>query len=433
MHLRFIGLTSLFLTLGSSALSASDQVPGPPQAQPIALVGGTVHPVSGPSIENGTVVFDEGRIVAVGKDVELPAETKRIKIRGKHVYPGLFEAYSQIGLIEVSAVRATRDRSETGSLNPNVRAIVAVNPDSEIIPVTRSNGVLLALTAPSGGLVSGTASVLQLDGWTWEDMTVRSHAGLIVNWPAQPAVLRSGDSKSDESKESSDSLLNLRRLFDDVRTYEHARASDAVTQKFDIRLESLLPVLHGDVPLIARANGLGTIQSAVAFAVEQDVQLIIQGGYDAPLCAELLKKHDVPVIVSAVYRLPRRRDDDYDAAYTLPERLRAAGISFCISGSASSRTWNARNLPYHAATAVAYGLPRDEALKAITIYPAEILGVADRVGTLESGKDATLIVTTGDPMETATRVVSAYIQGRKVDLSNRHTQLYEKYREKYRR
>ncbi len=421
-----------WLLLTAAAIEASDQIPGAPQAQPIALVGGTIHPISGPAVKNGTLLFDKGRIVAIGDNIKLPDDTKRIKIRGKHVYPGLIEAYSQMGLTEISAVRATRDESESGRLNPNVRANVAVNPDSEIIPVTRSNGVLIALTAPSGGLVSGTASVIQLDGWTWEDMTLRANAGLIVNWPGPPNVLKSPDSEKSDSNDGNKSLEQLHELFDEARAYAKARA-DSKAQKFDIRLDALQSVLNRKTPLIARANGLDTIQSAVAFAAEEKVRLIIQGGYDAPLCADLLKKHNVPVVVSAVYRLPRRRHDEFDAAYTLPERLRVAGIQFCISGASSSRTWNARNLPYHAATAVAYGLPHDEAIKAITIHAAEILGVAKRIGTLERGKDATLIITTGDPLETTSRVVLAFIQGRKVDLSNRHKQLYNKYREKYRR
>jgi imidazolonepropionase-like amidohydrolase len=421
-------ITTLVLGVLSGTLAASDAIPGAPQTGPVVITEATIHTVSGPVIENGDLLFDRGRIVAVGESgsVKIPDGAKRVSGKDRHVYPGLFEAYSHLGLVEVSAVRASRDQSESGQMNPNVRAHVSVNPDSELIPVTRANGVLLALTAPSGGRIAGQAAVMQLDGWTFEDMTVRPGAAMAVSWPSVPNQLETKDAKKDP-------IASLREFFDESRAYLAARADDASTQQTDLKLESLRPVFERKMPLLVSANSLAVVQSAVAFAVEQNVRLIIIGGYDAPLCAELLKKHKVPVIVSAVYRLPRRRSDGFDVAYTLPARLRAAGIQFCISGSGSSRVSNTRNLPYHAATAVAYGLPADEALKAITLYPAQILGVAKRVGSLERGKDATLIMTTGDPLETSTQVTSAWIRGRAVDLSSRHTQLYEKYREKYRR
>jgi imidazolonepropionase-like amidohydrolase len=264
---------------------------------------------------------------------------------------------------------------------------------------------------------------MQIEVWTYEQMTINPAAGMVVTWPRVPTGLTDGG--------TSDRLREIRGWFDDARAYEKSREHND-RQQTDLKLEALLPVLKGDVPLIVRADALPTIQSAVAFAADQKVRIVIFGGYDAPLCAELLKKHDVPVIISAVYRLPRRQDDPFDAAYSLPSRLKEAGVRFCISGSDSSRTSNVRNLPYHAATAVAYGLPEDDALRAITLSPAEILGVSDQVGSLEAGKDATLIVTTGDPLDTFTAVSAAWIQGRAVDLSTRHTLLNEKYQEKYR-
>ncbi|MGZ0171375.1 MAG: amidohydrolase family protein [Planctomycetales bacterium] len=421
-------ITILVFAVLSGTLTASDAIPGAPQKGPIVIIGATIHTVSGPVIDKGDLLFHRGRIVALGESgsVKIPDNAERVNGKGRHVYPGLFEAHSHLGLVEVSAVRASRDQSESGQLNPNVRAHVSVNPDSELIPVTRANGVLLALTAPSGGRIAGQAAVMQLDGWTFEDMTVRPGAAMVVSWPSVPNHLETKDAKKDP-------VALLRDLFDESRAYLAARTDDPSTQQTDLKLESMRPVFERKMPLLVSANSLAVIQSAVAFAVEQNIRLIIIGGYDAPLCAELLKKHKVPVIVSAVYRLPRRRSDGFDVAYTLPARLREAGILFCISGSGSSRVSNTRNLPYHAATAVAYGLPADEALKAITLYPAQILGVAKRVGSLERGKDATLIMTTGDPLETSTQVTSAWIRGRAVDLSSRHTQLYEKYREKYRR
>lgn len=422
--------------LFSGIVCASDEIPGSKQRRPIALAGGTIHTVGGTSIPNGVLVFDKGKITQVGKaaEVKTPASAERVNVAGKHVYPGLFDAYTNIGLVEVNAVRATQDYSESGRINPNVKANVAVNPDSELIPVTRSNGVLLALTAPTGGLISGKSAVLQLDGWTYEDLTLKPDTGLHINWPNMTPVIELSEEKSakDQIKERDDALSKLQEVFDDARAYRRARTSEPSHQAFDARLDALMPVLDGTLPLIVRADDLHQIQAAVAFSIKENVKLIILGGFDAPHCAELLKEHDVPVIVGAVYRLPERRHDDYDAAYTLPERLRKAGIKFCISSSGRFGASNVRNLPYHAATAAAYGLPRDEALKAITLYPAEILGIANQVGSLEAGKDATLFIADGDIMETPTKVESAFIQGRKLDLSDKQKRLWQKYQEKQR-
>ncbi len=364
----------------------------------------------------------------------MPAKAEIIDLKGRHVYPGMIEAHSQIGLTEISAVRATNDFAETGSINPNVSAHVSVNPDSELIPVTRANGVLIAVSAPTGGLVSGKASVMQLDGWTYEDMTLKPDAALVINWPQMAQRPRPKDAKPEEDQTNglNQAMKDLRQLFDQARTYSKARPANPASQAFDSRLASMLPVIEGKIPLLIAADRADQIQSAVAFGVEQNVKIIIFGGYDAESCAELLRRYDVPVIVDAIHKDPRRDHDDYDSAYTLPERLRQAGVKFCISGSGRSETWNTRNLPYQAATAAAYGLPYEDALRSITIWPAEILGISDRVGTLEKGKDATLFVSDGDPLETETQITAAWIQGRKVDLTSRHTQLFDKYSEKYR-
>ena len=406
-------------------LNASDQIPGAPQKKPIALVNAVIHTVAGGVITEGTLVFAEGRITEMGTRLAPPAGAEIVDLNGQHVYPSLIESHSQLGLQELSSTRATLDGSEGGLLNPNVNASVAVNPDSELIPVTRANGVLIAVSAPSGGLVSGQASVMMMDGWTWEAMTLKSAAALVINWPSEPGTANGAENRNSPARQ-------IRDLFAQARQYLKARESNPLRQRFDIRLASLEPVLNGRVPLLINADSVAQIQAAVAFAVEQQLKMILFGGYDAEQCAELLKRYDVPVIISAIHRDPQRDHEDYDAAFTLPERLRRAGVRFCISGSGRAETWNTRNLPYQAATAAAYGLPREEALRSITLYPAQILGVADRVGSLEPGRDATLFVSTGDPLETETQITQAWIQGRKVDLSSRHTQLNAKYLEKYR-
>jgi imidazolonepropionase-like amidohydrolase len=230
---------------------------------------------------------------------------------------------------------------------------------------------------------------------------------------------------------ATDPFQDLHDLFQTARHYAHQRAARREEQPVDLRLEALGQVINGQIPILAAADSLAQIESAVAFATRENLRLIILGGYDAAECADLLVRHNVPVVLTSVHRVPRYRGEAYDAAYTLPARLQAAGVRFCISGSGRSETWNSRNLPYHAATAVAFGLDIEQAIRAITLSPAEIFGVADRVGSLEPGKDATLIVTNGNPLEIPTQTEMAFIQGRRLDLSSKHTRLRDKYLQKY--
>lgn len=433
MRYSIILLFTATAIFGFTSIARSHpEIPGREPLGPVALVGATIHPVSGPTIENGVLLFDKGQILAVGQDIEIPENAERIVLEGKHVYPGLFDALSDIGLVEINAIRATRDQAEVGSINPNVRSWVAVNPDSELIPVARSNGVLLALTAPVGGTLSGRSAVLQMDGWTYEDMTLRADVAMHVIWPAMTPVSSWNVKKSsdEQTRARDETLRRLRQAFADAKAYQKARSTDPDRHPVDLRWEAMIPVYERKMPLIVTANEIQQIQAAVAFADEHNVRMILYGGYDAPYCATLLKKHNIPVIVAETHRLPLRRSDAYDAPFTVPERLRQAGVKFCISGAGRFGASNVRNLPYHAAMAAAFGLPRDEALKAITLYPAQILGVSDRVGSLEPGKDATLFIADGDPLEAPTHVEAAFIQGRPVDLDDRHKHLYRKYKEK---
>ena len=414
----------------------AQEIPGPAQQQPIVLKNATLHPVDQEKIDNGMLLIEDGKIAAIGKQVEVPERAKTIDLEGKHVYPGLFEAHTQMGLTELSAVRATNDYREAGSINPNVKALVSVYPDNMIIPVTRSNGVLFALTAPTGGLISGKSAVIQLDGWTYEDMSVKAEAALHVDWPSQNLSPRRRASMSAADvqkaiKRQSEMLAKLTDFFESARNYRDARNAPNSTQNYDARLESMIDVVDGKTPMMVKANDAAEIQSAVNFSLQENVKLIILGGYDASECASLLKKYDVAVVIGAVHRVPQRRSDEYDRAYTLASRLHKAGVKFCISGTERSKTWNARNLAYHAATAAAFGLPIDEAIRSITLSPAEILGVDDRIGSLTVGKDASLIVTDGNPLEVRTHVLRAFLQGREVDLSNRQLRLYKKYQQRY--
>jgi imidazolonepropionase-like amidohydrolase len=431
------GLCALVALVLPAPLRAGPEIPGAPQSRPIALIGATVHPVSGPDLPQAVVLFDKGKLVAVGRDVAIPPEAERIELAGKHVYPGLIDAYTQLGLSEIHSVRGSVDETEAGSVNPNAKAQVAVNPDSEFIPVTRSGGVLTVLTAPHGRLVSGISAVIQLDGWTVEDMLLKPDAGLHINWPRMMPVhtWRLDESNEAQLAQRDKTLRQLRETLDDARAYwelvKGRAANRSTPPEHDARWEALVPVFEGRMPLFVEADEVQQIESAVALARNQGVKLVLVGGYDAVECAPLLKQYDVPVIVHSVTRLPQRRHDPYDAPYTLPARLSKAGIRYCIAGG--GRMGNIRNLPYQAGMAAAFGLSHDEALKSVTLFAAEILGVADRIGSLDAGKDATLIVTDGDVLEIATHVSQAFIQGRQVDLSDRQKKLWQKYQEKYRR
>jgi imidazolonepropionase-like amidohydrolase len=435
-YARIALASALTFGLGSASMAAVP-VPGAPQQRPIALIGATLHTIAGTDIPNGTILFDRGRIVALGREVAVPADVERVDVSGKHVYPGLVDPYSVLGLAEVAAVRATRDYSEIGDITPNVKAQVAVNPESEAIPVTRSNGVLTALVAPRGRLLRGSSALMMLDGWTWEEMTLQAPVAVHVNWPAMElrAIGVQADSLDKLRTRRNEALQRLQDAFDEARAYWTAKKAGKEhglpTQPLDARWEAMTAVFDGKIPVIVEADEVQQIEAAVAFAEREKIRLIVYGGYEAGRCTALLKKHRIPVIVSATHRLPERNDDGYDAPFTLPERLRQAGIAFCIANEGGF--WNERNLPYQAALAAAYGLPHEEALRAVTLYPAQILGAADRLGSLEIGKDATLIVTNGDPLEIPTRVEQAFIQGRRVDLQDKQKVLWDKYREKYRR
>lgn len=416
--------------------NASNEVPGAPQKGPIAIVGGTVHTMTGAAMENGTVLFDRGKLVAVGRDVTLPEGTTRIDAKGKHVYPGLIDAFNALGLVEIPSVRGTVDDVETGDINPNVCAWKAINPDSELIPVTRANGVLLTHTSPLGSLIAGRSALIQLDGWTNDQMTVRADVALHVHWPkmAPTHTWRLEETTADQLANRNRTLQRLRQTMLDAKAYwtavQAANAGKAAMPAHDERWEALIPVFERKQPVMVHADELQQIQSAVAWAAEFNFRMILAGGYDAPRCTELLKKHDIPVVINGVHRLPQRRDDPYDTSFTVPVKLHEAGVKYCIAGV--GRMGNVRNLPYHAATAVAFGLPHSEAEKAITLLAAQILGVADQVGSLEAGKDATLFIASGDTLEIDTHVSAAYIQGRGVDLSDRQQKLWHKYQEKYR-
>ena len=414
-----------------------------PQSGPIVLIGGRVYPVSGPVIPDGYVVFDNGLITDVGAmqsggllPTSVASGALQVKVIGKHVYPGLIGSYTQMGLTEIASVRASRDFDETGGTTPEVVASVAINPDSNLLTVTRTNGVLLCGTFPTSGIIPGRASVIQLEGWTSEDMTIRRDAGLIVGWPFVRTIRAPWMDKGDDEQQK-DIRANLERIRDIFRSagaYVRTKAADDQKQPTDLRLEAMRPYITGATPqgtVFIEASDYDQIMSAIAFAREFSLKIVIIGGRDAPMAAKLLKERQIPVIVGTTHGFPKRDDSPYNESYTMPAKLHEAGITFAIASG--EETPHERNLPYVAAMAVSHGLPWDAALRSITLSAAEILGVADKVGSLDKGKHATLIVTNGPAMEVTTNVTMAFIQGRQIDLRNKQTELADKYREKYKK
>jgi imidazolonepropionase-like amidohydrolase len=423
---------------------ASTVIPAPRQQKPILLRGGTVVPINGAELERGDVLLIDGKIAQVGATLTAPAGAEVIDVKGKRVYPGLIAAVTHLGLVEITGARQTNDTAEIGLLNPNARAQTAINPESEHIPVARLNGILTALSLPSeravtGGrasLIGGTSTLLRLDGWTWEDLTLQPMVAMHVFWPSMKfnRTAQSTISPVIQQRGIDTQIRALDDAFTAARAYARTRTAGVIADT-DLRWEAMLPVLRGELPVFVHADDMKQIRAALAFAQRQGLKITIVGGLDAWRVADELKAADVPVIIAGVNRLPDRRDDDYEAAYANAARLYTAGVRFCIANRTAigSSSGNDRNLPYEAARAAAHGLPRDVALRSITLSAAEILGVAKELGSIEVGKRATLIVTDGDPLEISTQVKLAFIDGAKIDLISRHTQLYDKYRERLRR
>jgi imidazolonepropionase-like amidohydrolase len=414
-------LAATVLAVALIAHAAADPVgaqiiPAARQTTPIAFVGATIHTVTNGVIQNGTIVTVDGKITAIGQNVAIPAGAQRVDVTGKHIYPGLIDAHSQMGLFEIGGIDVTIDVNELGSFNPNARAHVAFNPESRHIGVARSNGVLVTVSSPSGGLISGLSAAMMLDGWTWEQMTLRSEAGLVINWPG-------GGGQYDRA------VGELRDYFATARAYSVAREAGN-RQIVDSRLEAMIPVLDRRVPVLIQANDLRQIQDAVTWAEQEGIRMVLMGARDAGYVAGMLAEKKIPVLLSTVLSSPGRAWEGHDKAYTLPAELHRAGVEFGITGASSAAYAN--RLPYEAGAAIAYGLPEEEALKAVTLNPARFLGFEDRVGSLEVGKDATLLITTGSPLEYSTIVEQAYIEGRMIDMEDQHKKFFAKYSEKIR-
>ncbi len=410
--------------------------------------GATVHPVTGPEIKDGSVLVRDGKIIGIGHNLSAPKGVKIIEAKGLHVYPGMIDSSTELGLSEVSAVRETVDTGEIGNFNPQLRSEIAINPSSEHIPVTRANGITTVIVMPmgaggggrrggGGGIITGQAALVHLDGWTWEEMEVQKSAAMAMRFPTiQSPFGRFGGGDpseipgfarttyTDQKKTYEAQLRELKDFFEEARRYQKAKQTKAPGFKPDLKFEAMLPVLEGKVPLVAMTAKERAMRDAVKFADDEKVKLILGEPRELGKMGPELKAKNVPVILGPTLALPEHEDDGYDSAYALPAEFYKAGVKFAL-GSFNNEF--SRNLPYQAGTAVAFGLPREEALKAITINAAQIWGVGDKVGSLEEGKWADLMVTDGDPLETKTQVKQVFIKGKPVDLENKHHRLYEKY------
>jgi len=414
---------------GPAKPAAAAALPKAVPDRPILLRNVTLYnPGRGPVTTDLRIV--NGKIDAVGSDLEANGAAV-LDAKGLHAFPGLIDAGTQVGLTEIGSAKETHDFAEGGDFQPDLRAVVAVNPESELIPVTRANGVLSVVVRPVGAVVGGQAGLINLAGWVPSEMSVVDQLALNVEFPAESPVFRmdpsvAGIGRAVQKKQREEKVRKLKDLFAEAKRYDSARKANKDLPVVP-RLEAMLPYVRGDKPVIVAAERKADILDALKLADELKIKVILSGAPDAWKVADELRKRDVPVIVGPVMDLPTEKHDPYDAPYANAAKLYRAGVKFCIRSTGSS---NARNLPYEAAMAVSYGLPPEEALKAVTIYPAQILGVADQLGSLEAGKRANLVLTNGDLLQPSTQVLGLFIDGKPLEATSKQTRLYEKYRER---
>lgn len=397
--------------------------------------------VAGPPIEDGTVIIKDGKIAAVGAAVEVPAGAQVIDAKGLQVSPGLFDPITQMGLSEIGAVGSTVDSTETGPMNPDVVAATAVFPSSEHIPVTRASGITEVLSVPGSGgfdsggnrgLLAGQASAIHLAGWTMDEMQIKRSAAMVINWPTIStttfdfATFSRKQKPYAEAKQEYEKQVNqLTDILESARHYAQAMGHGGPSDfERDVKLEALIPVVRGQLPVLVFADRARDIRNAVEFCEKQKLRMILAGGEEAYKVKDLLRSKDVPVILRPVLTDPNEEDDAYDRLLSQPAELSASGVKFALASFDNSF---ARRLGQNAANAIAHGLSPEEGLKAVTLYPAQILGLSDQLGTLQVGKLANVIVTNGDPLELTTDVKYLFIRGQLTSTDNRHKRLYEKY------
>jgi imidazolonepropionase-like amidohydrolase len=437
--------TTLFFTLAAAAFAGANDT--------FLIRNADVYPVTGAKMENVSVLVQDGKIADIGGKIVPPKGIKIVEGKGLRVYPGMIDSATELGLSEVSGERVTVDTGELGEFMPQLRALIAVNPESEHLPVTRVNGITSAVTFPASGgrggrgggspqMISGQAALIHLAGWTWEDMEINRSAalhiifpslggggrgGLAADFPDELAALFGAGTPqtfTERKRQYDQQIQKLNDFFDSARQYQKEKTSNAPGFKRDLKMEAMQPVLERKVPVAVTAQRERSIRDAMAFAEKQHIRIILLQTRELAKVAADLKAKNIPVILGRTEALPENEDAPYDQAESLPGEVFKSGVKFAFA------TFNnefVRNLPYNAARAVAFGLPYDEALKAVTINAAEIWGVSDKIGSVEKGKWADLMVTNGDPLETPTQIKHLYIKGQEIDLTNKQTRLYEKY------
>jgi imidazolonepropionase-like amidohydrolase len=413
-----------------------------------------VYPVNGKAMKGVSLLIQDGKIADISAKIVPPKGARIVEAKGMRIYPGIIDSGTELGLSEIESVRETVDTGELGEFMPQLKALSAVNPDSEHFGVVRVNGITSAVTFPSGGrggggggrfgggerqLISGQAALIHTDGWTWEDMEIKRSAAMSVNFPslgggggrrgggAPDAIDLTPDvagANGNARRAFDEQVAKLNEFFDNARRYQKAKAAKAPGFEPDLRFEAMLPVLDRKVPVAVSAARANTIHEAIQWAKKQNIKLVILQPREIGKAGPELKAEDVPVILGRVLALPSTEDASYDEAFTLPSEAYKAGVKFAFGTFTNEFV---RNIPYQAATAVAFGVPADEALKAITLTPAQIWGVADQLGTVEKGKVADLMVTDGDPLEIQTQIKHLYVKGREVALTNKQTRLNERY------
>ncbi len=417
---KLISSLALLLALSSTA-----------PAETLLLRGATVHTVAQGTLSPGDVLVKDGRITAVSASITEAAD-RTLELKGLHLYPGLVSASTDLGLVEIAGVRASVDDRETGDYTPEVESWVAVNPDSELIPVARANGITYFAPVPQGRFLTGTSGLLAARGWTIEDMTVRRRTAMHLVWPDQSLSIP-GPNPSDKAKpldeqarERREKVRGMEQFFADAEAWGKRAAGAPMVPAW----QAMQPVLKGEVPLVVHAQGLREIRSALKWSeTHPKLRLVILGGRDAWKVADDLAKRKIPVIYTEVFALPAQGSDAYDIQFRAPGILHKAGVTVAISeGLDRSSASGQRNLPYLAAQAATFGLPADAALAAITLVPAQLHGAGDAVGSIEAGKDASLFVATGDILDIRSVVKHVWISGVEQSLETRHTRLAERYR-----
>ena len=409
---------------------AQNPAPALVQKEAILIINGTAHIGNGQVIQNSAIGFKEGKLTLVAEATGIKIDKSEYKLiidaAGKHVYPGFINCNSNIGLTEIDAVRSTRDFNETGEFNPNVRSIIAFNTDSKIPATVRSNGVLLSQIVPQGGVISGQSSVVELDAWNWEDAAYKTDEGIHINWPRMYTIFNNPNETEEVQRQKIQSNLNaIELLFSEAKAY----SLNSNPAEKNLKYEAMKGLFNASKKLYVHCDYVKEIVSAINMAKRFGVKMVLVDGADSFRVTDLLKENNIPVILGRIHSLPQREDDDVDLPYKLPFLLKQAGVVFAIGIESS---WQARNLMFNAGTASAFGLTKEEALVSITSTPAKILGIDERVGTLEEGKDATLFISEGDALDMRTsKVTKAFIRGKDINLDNIQSQLYRKYMTKY--